>query len=181
MSAPITPTGAPHVTKNSITYTFSCTDSTVDTITFQCEGPHTSTTKTPANATAVTFTDLEHGATYTLQATPRTNDGTELPTVIFPPVTTCNLPQPPTDAVFTSTDNTTLQVSWIPAYSLANDAPKWYVLESTDRVVRLTIEGWRTTYTSYPITGGTYTFNLYAVNDAGYSTPVTSPQSYNFI
>ena len=133
--------------------------------------------------TSITFVNLEPNTTYTTTATPISTNGTQLPPIIFPAVTTADPPKPPTHVIFCQKNSSQLEVTWIPVATVAaaDDAPKWYVLRSTDDVIALTIDNWRTSYVTPPLPGGTFRFNLYAVNDAGYSAPVTSEEAYNFI
>jgi hypothetical protein len=174
MSAPIAQRGAARVTKNSIEYNFLYTNPNITHIEFQCIGAKTVTVQMPANA--ILFSDLEPNTSYTTIATPFVAD-TQLTSTTFVPVTTADRPEPPTNVIFAQHSNSQVEVSWTPVA----DTVKWYVIRSTDNTFGFTIEPWRTTCISPPVPGGTFRFNLYAVNDAGYSVPVTSPQAYNFI
>lgn len=74
-----------------------------------------------------------------------------------------------------------LNVTWsAPAVNAGDSAVQWYVVQSTDKLLRYGIQADRRDCTITGIPAGTRAFQLQAINSVGYGVPAPSPTSYTF-
>lgn len=138
-------------------------------------GPTTITYTTPGIARQYTFTGLTTGTYYTLTIT-ASNNGVLSAPLVYARAQPCSRPSAPISANFSKQDDR-VYVTWTAPPNGGGEI-LWYTLRNADRsdkVNRFTIEPWRTTYLSPPITPGqSYTFTLEAINTAGYGASASS-------
>lgn len=155
-------------------------DPTLVSYTVTVVGPGGSIQTVPATTGRATFTGLTNGTLYTptIYATDLYNQNSPIAT--FRTVIPGGRPGPPSNVIFTQ-QGSTFQVTWSPPLPPTGDGGspiQGYAIREIRRLPEFDVclEPFRTSYESPPISPGTYTFQIAAVNYAGHGVPVFSSQ-----
>lgn len=181
MSAPSTPLIAirPAVSSTTIKYYFGPAEPTADTSSFTltCSGPGGGTVALPNSERYYTFTGLTIGSNYDGYVVANNAFGTS-DSNVYRTVKCCTKPSAPsTGTVSTIAGN--VELNWTPPLSDGNGGIGWYVIQNMSTNVLSNVTGERLSHTVFGEGGSNFTYSVYAVNDAGYSSGLSFNQRFN--
>ena len=181
MSVPSTPSIAirPAVSSTTIKYYFGPANPTDDASSFSltCSGPGGGTVSLPNTERYYTFTGLTIGSNYQAFIVANNAFGTS-DSNVYRTVTCCTRPSPPSTGTI-STIAGNVNLTWTTPLSDGNGQIGWYVIQNMSTNMLSNVTGEKREHIVFGEGGCNYVYNVYSVNDAGYSSGFTFNDRFN--
>jgi hypothetical protein len=131
----------------------------------------------PSNSNEIQYDvgGLTNNVKYSTFLTSYINDGSDIYDILnFRTVEPGYLPAAPESVAAASAGGTKVNISWAPPLSNGDATINWYVIKNNITNIRHSAPGETSNRIIDVGSAGTYTFDVYAVNDPGYSVPSTT-------